>query len=419
MSKKLFFLLCTVCVLVLSACGSSESGGETENESNGGSDQVTIKIWDYLQPDSSSEREQEALMKKYQEENPSVTFERTYMPFADLKTKLLQGVGAGELPDIVLIDNPDHQSFAQAGVFADITEKVDEWGEGDQYFEGPMESATLDGKIYGIPNNSNALAIYYNKDMFEEAGITDLPKTWDEFMETAKKLTKGDVKGFAMSGKKSEEGTFQFLPYLWQAGADLDSFGSDEAKSAMSFVQNMVKEGVLSENMINWDQSDVLVQFQTKKAAMMENGPWQIPMLKEQSQDINWGVFLMPAGEAGTASILGGENWAITETSEHQDAAWEFIKWTQQPEILGPMHELGGRLPSREDVASDEQYDWATDEHVKVFMEQLQSAKPRAYGTNYPEISSNIQEAIQRAMTGEDVDKIMEDTAAKIEPLLP
>lgn len=418
MKKKLFILLCAFFMMVMSACSSSESNGKAES-GGGGSDQVTIKIWDYLAPDSSSAREQEALIAKYMEENPNITFDRTYMPFADLKTKLLQGVGAGELPDIVLIDNPDHQSFSQAGVFADITAEVEEWGEADQYFEGPMASTMLDGKVYGIPNNSNALAIYYNKDMFEEAGITEIPKTWDEFAETAKKLTKGDVKGFAMSGKKSEEGTFQFLPYVWQAGADLDSLDSKEAKSALSFVQNMVNEEVLSANMINWDQSDVLVQFQTKKAAMMENGPWQIPILKEQSKDINWGVFLMPAGEAGTASILGGENWAITETSEQKEEAWEFIKWTQKPEILGPMHELGGRLPSRADVASDGQYNWATDEHVKVFMEQLKSAKPRAYGTKYPEISTNIQEAVQRAMTGEDVDKVMEDTAAKIEPLLP
>ncbi|PWU69754.1 ABC transporter substrate-binding protein [Gracilibacillus dipsosauri] len=418
MKNWVFFSLVGLMMFVLVACsGDSNETGNEEGTGNG--EQVTIKIWDYLEPGSSSAREQEALIEKYEEENPNITFERTYMPFADLKTKLLQGLGAGDLPDIVVIDNPDHQSFAQAGVFADITSKVEEWGEADQYFEGPMASAMLDDKYYGIPNNSNALAIYYNKTMFEEAGIEEVPTTWEEFRATADKLTNGDIKGFAMSGVKSEEGTFQFLPYLWQSGADLDSFGSEEAKSALSYIQGMVEDGIISSNMINWDQSDVLVQFQTEKAAMMENGPWQIPMLEEDSPDLEWGVFLMPAGEAGTASILGGENWAITANSEVQDEAWEFIKWTQKPEILGPMHELGGRLPSRADVAKDEQYVWAKDEHVKVFMEQLETAKPRAYGTNYPEISTHIQEAIQRAMTGEEVDTIMESTAEEIKALLP
>lgn len=186
----------------------------------------------------------------------------------------------------------------------------------------------------------------------------------------------------------------------------------------MSLIQNLVNEGSLSKNMINWDQSDVLVQFQTQKAAMMENGPWQIPILEKDSKDMNWGVFLMPQNK-NSASVLGGENWAITADTKNKKEAWDFIKWTQQPEILGPMHELGGRLPSREDVGSDAQYIWAKDESVKVFMEQLKSAKPRAYGTKYPEISSNVQEAIQRAITGEDVEKVMDDAAKKIEPLLP
>ncbi len=405
-----------ILLIVLAAC----SGGDDSSQGSGGSnEEVTIEIWDYLQPDSSSAREQEALIEQYQEENPHVTFKRTYMPFADLKTRLLQGIGAGELPDIVLIDNPDHQSFIEAGVFADITDMVEDWGEIDQYFEGPVASAMMDDRYYGIPNNSNALAIYYNETMFEEAGIEELPETWDELYDVADQLTDEGVRGFAMSGVKSEEGTYQFLPYLWQAGADLDSFDSDAGIEAMSYIQEMVQEGIISSNMINWDQSDVLVQFQTEQAAMMENGPWQIPILEEEFPDLEWSVMLMPEGADGTASILGGENWAITEDSEVKEEAWEFIKWTQEPDVLGPMHELGGRLPSRADVGNDEQYEWAQDENMKIFMEQLETAQPRAYGANYPEISNLVQEAIQRAITGEDVEEVMKSTAEQITPLLP
>lgn len=416
MKKRLLILVSVLCLVFLAACNNSDSEKSTDNKNADG--QVVITIWDYLAPDSSSDEEQKALIKQYESENPNIKFERTYIPFADLKTKLLQGIAGNSLPDIVVIDNPDHQSFIEAGVFADITKEVEEWGQADKYYQGAMDSAKLDGKYYGIPNNSNALAIYYNKKMFEQASITKTPQNWDEFAETAKKLTDGDVKGFAMAGKKSEESTFQFLPYIWQSGADLDSFDSSEAKKALKLIQNLVNEGSLSKNMINWDQSDVLVQFQTQKAAMMENGPWQIPILEKDSPDLDWGVFLMPQ-DKNAASVLGGENWAITADSENKKEAWDFLKWTQKPDILGPMHELGGRLPSREDLGSDSQYIWQKDENVSVFMEQLKSAKPRAYGTKYPEISSNVQEAIQRAITGEEVDKVMDDAAKKIEPLLP
>ncbi len=143
MKKLVWMVLVGFLILVVSACSDSTGSEDEETSGDEGSEgeQTTIKIWDYMEPGSSSDREQEALIEQYEEENPNITFERTYMPFADLKTKLLQGLGAGELPDIVVIDNPDHQSFAQAGVFADITEKVEAWGEADQYFEGPMASA--------------------------------------------------------------------------------------------------------------------------------------------------------------------------------------------------------------------------------------------------------------------------------------
>lgn len=417
MKNRIFLFISIFVLILLVACNNSNSEGSA-NGSENNEGEVVITIWDYLAPDSSADREQKALIEQYEADNPNIKFERTYIPFADLKTKLLQGLAGDELPDIVVIDNPDHQSFAEAGVFADITEEVEEWGQADLYYPGAMDSTKLGDAYYGIPNNSNALAIYYNKDLFDEAGITDIPETWDQFAKTAKKLTTDDVKGFAMAGVKSEESTFQFLPYLWQTGADLDSFDSPGAKKAMNFIKDLVEDGSLSANMINWDQSDVLVQFQTEKAAMMENGPWQIPILEEESEDLNWGVFLMPTDET-SASVLGGENWAITADSENKKEAWDFLMWTQEPEVLGPMHELGGRLPSRGDVGTDDQYVWQQDENVSVFMEQLETAKPRAYGTKYPEISNNVQEAIQRVITEGNVDQVMEDTAEKLEPLLP
>jgi multiple sugar transport system substrate-binding protein len=419
MLRKMHLGIMGLMLILLVACSSEDtSSNGNNNEGSGETEEVvTLELWDYNSPDSPSEKEILTLIDKYEESHPNVKIERTYFPFADLKTKLLQGVAGDQLPDIVLIDNPDHQAFAEAGVFADITEEVKEWGEADMYYEGPMASTMLDGKHYGIPHDSNALALFYNKDIFEEAGISEPPKTWEELKATAKKLTNSDRKGLAISAVKSEEGTFQFLPFLWQSGADLDSFDSPEAISALQLIQDMVNEGSISENVINWDQQDVMVQFQTGKVAMMVNGPWQLPTLRKEVK-FNWDVALMPEGKQ-SASILGGENWAITSTSEHKTQAWEFLKWSAQPEIQGPMHELGGQLPNHSDVAEDPNYEWNKDEQMQVFVQQIKTAKPRAYGTNYPEISTIVQEAIQRALTGEDVETVMEEAAKKIDPLLP
>ena len=171
----------------LAACGGSPSttGGST----------VTLTVWDYFNPPGKGYL---GLMSDYQKANPSIKFQHTTVPFADLKQKLTQGAASGQLPDIIVIDNPDHSAFAQLGVLADLTDQVKAWGKSDQYFPGPWQSTVWKGKNYGAPNNSNCLALFYNKDMFSQAGLTP-PTTWDEMYAAAKKLSKTGVYGLSMA----------------------------------------------------------------------------------------------------------------------------------------------------------------------------------------------------------------------------
>ena len=104
----------------------------------------------------------QAQLKRYIDSHPNVTIERTAIPFADLKQKLLQGAAAGALPDIAVIDNPDHSAFAALGVLEDLTERVKAWGQADKYFDGPGTPPSYQGKNYGIPDNSNCLVLWYN-----------------------------------------------------------------------------------------------------------------------------------------------------------------------------------------------------------------------------------------------------------------
>jgi multiple sugar transport system substrate-binding protein len=148
----------------------------------------------------------------------------------------------------------------------------------------------------------------------------------------------------------------------------------------------------------------------------MVNGPWQIPVLKDESPDLKYEVATLPEQSQG-ASVLGGENLAITKASKNVDAAWEFLAWSQEPENLLRYNTLAGKIPSRKDVAENEQ--WTGDPAMKVFTEQLQVAKPRAYGPKYPEISAAVQEMLQSALTGAaSVDEAVTTAAGKVGPLL-
>ena len=350
------------------------------------------------------------------ESHPTVQINRTAIPFADLKQKLLQGATAGQLPDIAIIDNPDHQSFAALGVLADITDRVKAWGQADNYFKGPWNSTIWQGKNYGIPDNSNCLVMWRNL-AFSDPAEVKAPETWDDLTAAAKKLTSGDRFGLAVSAVKSEEGTFQWLPFLWETGEDIPTIDSDGGKRALQLWVDLVNAGSMSKGILGWTQQDVLTQFQNGKAAMMVNGPWQIPVLKQQNPDLKWEVSVLPKDKEG-ASILGGENYALTANSRKLDAAWDFLTWAQQPDNLKRYLQEAGKLPSRADLATDAY--WTGDPVLKVFVEQLKVAKPRAYGPKYPEISNSIQQAIQGAVSGQSpVDAALSAAQATITPLLP
>lgn len=401
--------------VAVGAVGAAALGSTRSRRSYAKQDQITLTWWDYYEPGANATAT-ENQHQRYMQAHPNVKIERTYIQFADLKTKLLQGATAGELPDIAVIDNPDHQAFASLGVLEDLTERVTTWGQADSYFKGPWASTIWQEKNYGIPDNSNCLVLWHNTAFTGPAEVA-APTTWDELTAAVQKLTEGDRFGLAVSGVKSEEGTFQWLPFLWETGADIPTINSDGGKAALQLWTDYVKNGWMSQGILGWKQGDVLAQFQNGKAAMMINGPWQIPALKQQSPDLKWEVAVLPK-QTTSASILGGENYSIIAGGENVDAAWDFLTWTQQPENLKQYLSEAGKLPSRADLAEDPY--WTGDPVLAVFIEQLKVAKPRAYGDKYPEISNAIQEAIQGAVSGQsDVASALAKAEQTIKPLLP
>jgi len=246
-----------------------------------------------------------------------------------------------------------------------------------------------------VPVGSNNLALYYNTDLLKAAGIQP-PANWAELQAAAKKLTDKDVFGFAVSAVKTEEGTFQFLPFVLQAGSDIPDFDSPGTLKALTMLTNMVNEGLMSKDVITQKQSDTATQFAAGKVGMMVNGTWQIPFLQKNAK-VNWDVVKLPSDVQST-TVLGGENWAISEASKHKDIAFDVIQFANEPERLKELLKTNGRLPSRSDLLQDPF--WQEDRQMKVFADSMQVAKARAYGPNYASISEAIQTMLQEALTG-------------------
>jgi multiple sugar transport system substrate-binding protein len=353
----------------------------------------TVTVWNYWE----TVKHQETLARVCQDFNSSqgaIEVVTKYIPFADFKKQLSIGAAASELPDIVIIDNPDHASYSAMGIFADITDKLASWPDLKQYFEGPLNSCKLNGKLYGIPFGSNCLSLYYNEDMLKAAGVKP-PKTWDELKSAALKTTTGNVHGFGISSVQNEEGTFGFLCFLWGSGNTSFQINNANGIRALSLVRDLVKSGAMPKEVINWTQGDVMNQFISGNLAMMVNGPWQVPTMRQQAPNLKWNVVQLPVG-AKPASDLGGENFGVVKGDKVNEAI-AFLKFVASPAEMKSYINDFGYIASRKDVAATQ---FTDDPVMKVFAAQMASAKPRGPHPRWPEISDALSLAMNESITG-------------------
>ena len=368
-----------------------------------------VTIWYYWE----TEGHQKALDKIIQDYNSSqegYQVTAKYVPFADFKKQLSIGASASELPDVVILDSPDHASYVAMGIFSDITDRFDV----SNYFQGAVDSCNVDGKLYGVPFGVNCLGLYYNEDLLEKAGC-QVPTTWDELKETAGKLTSDSTTGLAFCSLQNEEGTFNFVPWLWSTGAGSYEMDSEGGVKALSFVKDLVDSGAMSKECINWTQGDVMNQFISGNVAMMINGPWQIPTMKQEAPDLNWNVALIPK-DSEYASVLGGENYAVI-SGGNEEGALSFLEYATAEEQVKFMMDSMGYISADKNIAATQFTD--EDAAMKTFTEELNYAKPRGPHADWPSISDAISLAFNQVITGEaEPAKAASDAQATIDSII-
>lgn len=418
-----------VCMAFFAACAGGSSSTASTSPSGSAAvvsstpapagERETLEFWHYY-----DERTAEVINRFAEEFNAmqdEVTVVATHMARAELLNQYTIGVVSGELPDIGMVDGPDMASFVALGVFEDITDELDAWGEVDQFYPGPMNSCKdADGRIYGLPGNTNCLALLCNMDMLNAANM-ELPTTWEEFEAVCAATTNAaeQVYGFAMSAVGTEEGTFQFIPWLYAAGGSVADLGSAESVRALDFLAGLVDKGYMSREVANWGQTDAFAAFAAGKAAMVESGTWQIANnIPEMIGDsFEYQYTLLPKDKT-YASVIGGENFGVCAGTKNKQAAVDFLTYMCNAENIADRSEFGGTLPVRKDSAELRDI-WTTDPHFKVFNEAMNYAVPRGPHPEWPTISKSIYTAEQSALLGEaTAAAAMEKAAAEVAPLL-
>jgi multiple sugar transport system substrate-binding protein len=342
------------------------------------------------------------------------------IPFSSFNQEVTTAIASNVTPDILVVDNPDHARYASIGAFADITDKVKAWGQADKYFAGPWNSTIWDGKNYGVPLGSNTIVLWINSDLAKAAGldVTKPPKTWDDLTNWAAKMTdkaKG-VYGITLLSKHDETSTFEFLPWVLQQGADLSSLDSPDAIAALQFWWNLIDKGYAPKDAINNGFAEIYQQFTTGKAAMMFSGTWNLSTLATDAPKLHWVAVPLPYSKK-PASALGGENFGIMSASKNQDAAWDYIKFVQDPAYAQAFYGCISYMPSRSDVAATLSKN--ADATMTAFLTQMQSAQPRGPLPNWSDASAVVQTALQEALSGQKTpEQAMKDAAVAIKPIL-
>lgn len=389
---------------------SSASNSTTETASNGEKQEVVI--WDYFETDAQKEMMQ-TLIDGFNSSQDQYVASHTYVPFADYEKQLTLGIASGELPDVVILDGCDMSSFIAMDLFGDISDANIDWSE---YLEGPMNSTMMDGKHYGLPFATNCTALFYNKDILDDAGVPypDENTTWEEFHEMAKKLTDYGVTGFGNAAIGTDEGTFQCLQWLYTAGGSYTDI--EGGKDAYQLMQDMINDGSWSKECVNWAQTDVCNNWKAGNIAMMQNGPWQIPGIEADAPDMNYGVTVLPKKDESSGqatSILGGENMGAVK-KDNMDGAKAFLEYYNQTDVMVNAMKQYGSFPPKTEAAKDSY--WTDDPIQKEFITQLETSIPRGPSPIWPSYSNAIQTGFQEVLTlAKSPDQAAKDTQAAVD----
>ncbi|MGH3730812.1 MAG: ABC transporter substrate-binding protein [Micromonosporaceae bacterium] len=387
----------------LAASGAAGCGG-------GPSGPTTLKVWSfYGEPFGAT---LSRVFDRYRKAS-GVKVEHRVIPFGDFNRTLLQAASAGKLPDIALISAFDTGTFAKAGILQDLTERVDDWGQLDQYFPGGIRTTEYKDKRYGLPHVCDCYVVWYNTDLVEVP-----PQTWDELAATAKKLSKGSRYGMALSAVKGVEGASAWVIRLLTAGGDITKVDSNPGRKALQEWVDLVKSRGMSREVLTMTEDDVKDRFAAGEAAMMINSASYVNSLLKEKPDLKWQVARIP-DDAKPATFLSQENLTITSGAKDTDAAWELLTYLQKIPVLTKYLPERNKLPARKDVAAHPP--WSGDVVWEVFMDQLPSAWAPTGRTAQvsAEILTYAQEAIQAAISGDkSVDAALAQAQQKIDGAL-
>jgi len=297
-------------------------------------------------------------------------------------------------PDVFQVGTTWNPQFAATGGL----EKIDiaEFGGKEAFMEANYISTTYKGESYGVPWFAETRCLFYNKEMFSEAGVQP-PNTYEELKAVGKKIVEkfGEGSAIAIAGTNAWDLLHNWAIVLWAYGGNLltpdnkkAAFNDEAGIEAMKWYASLIVEGLAAKACAEYNQPQADAAFINGNVAMCFMGPWNIAGIEQENPDLPYDVVEPPAGPVKRASFSGGSNLVILKGSPNKDAAKEWIKFLLSKEnLVDYTKNLSHMLPAKIEAFEDPYYDTGV---WKVFKKTL------GYATAYPPLAvwGDIENAV-------------------------
>lgn len=423
----LLILFCIGTIAILGLYGCTQKGPST-----GEKDQtiLTITTWD----NSSTQIYRVPFVKEFERLHPNIKIKFLDIPAVQYYAKLQTMIAGGTPPDAAYLAYDQIPIFATKKAIQPLEPYLANSNDFDfsEYYPRVVDMLQYQNNIYAVSRDFTVFGLYYNKDMFDKAGLSYPDETWDwrKFLDAAKRLTKdtnGDGK-IDQYGFSPEPWLDSFIYWLWENGGEVISedlktciINKPEAVEALQFVTDMrTKYKVAPSVIVTQQPGQGSIELMTSgKLGMYINGSWMISELRNKAK-FKWDVAPVPKGPKGRATVLFTVGMVIPTGSKHQEEAWEFLKYlggTAGQSFFGNTKIASG-IPAIKTIAESTVFEDPNlpPEHIGVLLQAASDyARPMRLVPQMNEVYEVLTPATDRLWIGKITAKQM---AAEVKPQL-
>ncbi|WP_445291785.1 ABC transporter substrate-binding protein [Calothrix sp. NIES-2098] len=397
--RSLFIILLCIFLLALGGC---QTVKQADNQI------VHLTLWHGINPPSNRDIFQK-LVDKFNQTHSDIQIDSIYAGQLDQQIpKVLTAVIGNAQPDILFFNPQITGQFVELGAIYPLEDWLNKSPIKSEIIQNCFGEMSLNGHIWSVPLFAGNVGIFYRRDLFKAAGITELPKTWEELREVAKKLTvdlNGDKRpdryGMLMPLGKGEWTVFTWFPFLLSSGGTLvennhPNLVSPSAIAALQFWQNLIKDGStkFSAPERGYEEDD----FIAGRVAMQLTGPWTFIM---QSK-VDFDVLPIPANRQPATVLASGNLFVMKTTPKRQQASLKFLEYVLSEEFQTEWSIGSGFLPVNIKSAQSQAYQEFIQKKpaMKVFLEQMSVSGSRPIISGYSRVSESLGRAIEATMLG-------------------